>query len=169
MRAPVGIDHFLDETELDAVGGPEATQVRVETGVQSLADLIIEDDAAGEHGMTHGIPSGALLAFDRAVGERHWLADLSLRSDDILLNSRIERGYAGTMVKYFVLIAKSLVNGTMGKARIIWGLHLYRALPPGRCRSCADAIQENTQVAVPLEEALKNMQVVERVLGCGEL
>ena len=31
----------------------------------------------------------------------------------------------------------------------------------------SQAIQENTQVPVPLEEALKNMQVIERVLACG--
>ena len=33
----------------------------------------------------------------------------------------------------------------------------------------SQAIQENTQVPVPLEEALKNMQVIERVLACGGL
>jgi hypothetical protein len=31
----------------------------------------------------------------------------------------------------------------------------------------SQAIQENTQIPVPLEEALKNMQVIERVLACG--
>jgi hypothetical protein len=86
--------------------------------IHVLGGPIIDDHAADEHAMAHGILSGALLAFDRAVGERHWPADSSLRKDDIVLNSRIERGCAWPVVKCFILRENLLVNGTMGRQEL---------------------------------------------------
>jgi hypothetical protein len=87
--------------------------------------LIIEDEASGERAVAHVVLSGTLLALGRngaagtgATGAR------GFRSDDIVLNSRIERGYARAMVKYFVLIVKLSESACERGIPMFDGMHI---------------------------------------------
>lgn len=61
-HAPGGTDHFLDEAELDVVGGLEAVDVGGKEGLEGFAGLVIEDEAAGEESVNEGVLGRMLLA-----------------------------------------------------------------------------------------------------------
>ena len=54
-HAPVGSGHFLDETELEGIGGLEAVAVVGEEGFEGCLRLVFHDDAAGQEAMASGV------------------------------------------------------------------------------------------------------------------
>ena len=54
-HAPVGSRHFLDETELEGIGGLEAFEVLGEEGFEGGAGLVFHDDAAGQEAVASGV------------------------------------------------------------------------------------------------------------------
>jgi len=63
-ETPVGSDHFLDQGELHAIGGLQATEVLIEDGVKTFRLFIAHDDLAGEQPVTGGILRRTALAGD---------------------------------------------------------------------------------------------------------
>jgi hypothetical protein len=47
-EAPVGSDHLLDHAELHSVGGPQAVEMVIEDGLETLGRFIAHDDLAGQ-------------------------------------------------------------------------------------------------------------------------
>jgi hypothetical protein len=65
--APVGGGHLFDHSELDAIDGSEALQVKADQGFEVLAVFLGENDAIGKEAVAHRIGRGAALSF-RGVG-----------------------------------------------------------------------------------------------------
>ncbi len=62
-HAPVGSRHFLDETELEAIGGLEAVEVLGEEGIEGCARFVFHDDAASQEAVADGVLGRAAFSF----------------------------------------------------------------------------------------------------------
>jgi hypothetical protein len=62
-HAPVGRCHFLDETELEVIGGLEAFEVLGEEGFEGGLRFVFHDDAAGQEAVAGGVLGRAAFSF----------------------------------------------------------------------------------------------------------
>ena len=61
-HAPMGRGHFLDDAELNAIGGGEALGMLCHEVVKTGARFVFEDHALGEETVANGVGGRALLA-----------------------------------------------------------------------------------------------------------
>jgi hypothetical protein len=62
-HAPGGRCHFLDETELEAIGGLEAVEVLGQEGFEGGVRFVFHDDAGGQEAVAGGVLGRAAFSF----------------------------------------------------------------------------------------------------------
>ncbi len=114
-HAPEGEGHFLDDAELDAIGGLKAGDVLGDNGTEGLRGFIFENGAAGEHAVAERVHGSAAFAFRSdwppgtgAVGARG--ADFSFRRHHFP-RSQDTAGEIATEPKCVIPLATMHVNG----------------------------------------------------------